>query len=391
MSNLGLIRTSPKSNSFLRTVVANRSHGFPCFLNDSLRHFFTESETQNSPADSFPDSVYARVSGITKYTLKSDVIRLLEGCNLSLDDVKVEYNPSFTPTSMYFLLLPICDVQFSLPQFYNQANRINELKELHHLHGKLDISRIENFASATEALEANLKAKECLTELSLGWNADAAAEAESSQKEREVPALWPHTNLRSLKIEYYRSTTFLDCIQRCQQTVVLLPIAEQTVTALPSLEAIFVSACPALESLLEWGDDSKVKEVYVWRSKKLFEDRENWNLQRLSSLEFLNISGWDDTTFPDEGLLPTSFGKILIQGCSNLEAFNGKAFQQLTSLVKLSIIGCEKLRCLPEEGLPSSRSYLSIQRCPLLKQRCQEGGEDRPEVVHITSLYIPDN
>lgn len=180
-------------------------------------------------------------------------------------------------------------------------------------------------------------------------------------------------------------------IQRCQQKVVLLPIAEQTVTALPSLEAIFVSACPALESLLEWGDDSKVKEVYVWRSKKLFEDRENWNLQRLSSLEFLNISGWDDTTFPDEGLLPTSLGKILIQGCSNLEAFNGKAFQQLTSLVKLSIIGCEKLWCLPEEGLPSSLSYLSIQRCPLLKQRCQEGGEDRPEVVHITSLYIPDN
>lgn len=180
-------------------------------------------------------------------------------------------------------------------------------------------------------------------------------------------------------------------IQRCQQTVVLLPIAEQTVTALPSLEAKFVSDCPALESLLEWGDDSKVKEVYVWRSKKLFEDRENWNLQRLSSLEFLNISGWDDTTFPDEGLLPTSLGEILIQGCSNLEAFNGKAFQQLTSLVKLSIIGCEKLRCLPEEGLPSSLSYLSIQRCPLLKQRCQEGGEDWPKVVHITSLYIPDN
>lgn len=152
-------------------------------------------------------------------------------------------------------------MQFSLPQFYNQANRINELKELHHLHRKLDISRIENVASATEALEANLKAKECLTELSLGWNADAAAEAEISQKKREVlDALWPHTNLRSLKIEYYRSTTFLDwlgydsfsnivaiCLRNCKNCWFLPPLGQ-----LPSLRDLTIDG---LDSVVSIGDE----------------------------------------------------------------------------------------------------------------------------------------
>ena len=44
--------------------------------------------------------VYGKLYGITRNVLKTDIVNLLEGCNLSLDDVKVEYNRSFTPTSM---------------------------------------------------------------------------------------------------------------------------------------------------------------------------------------------------------------------------------------------------------------------------------------------------
>ncbi|RVW39717.1 hypothetical protein CK203_114033 [Vitis vinifera] len=41
--------------------------------------------------------VYGRLSGITKHTLRTDILNLLEGCNLTLQDVKVDYNRSYFP------------------------------------------------------------------------------------------------------------------------------------------------------------------------------------------------------------------------------------------------------------------------------------------------------
>ena len=44
--------------------------------------------------------VYGKLFGITRHTLKTDIINMLEGCNLTMDDVKVDYNWSFTPNGM---------------------------------------------------------------------------------------------------------------------------------------------------------------------------------------------------------------------------------------------------------------------------------------------------
>lgn len=44
--------------------------------------------------------VYGKLIGITKNTLKSDVLSLLDECNLSIDDLKVDYNQSYSPTGM---------------------------------------------------------------------------------------------------------------------------------------------------------------------------------------------------------------------------------------------------------------------------------------------------
>lgn len=43
---------------------------------------------------------YGRLVGITRYTLKTDIVNMLEGCRLTVDDVKVEYNRSFAPMGM---------------------------------------------------------------------------------------------------------------------------------------------------------------------------------------------------------------------------------------------------------------------------------------------------
>ena len=44
--------------------------------------------------------VYGRLVGITKHTLRTDILNLLEGCNLTLPDVKVDYNRDYLPVGM---------------------------------------------------------------------------------------------------------------------------------------------------------------------------------------------------------------------------------------------------------------------------------------------------
>ncbi|XP_062118184.1 putative disease resistance RPP13-like protein 1 [Humulus lupulus] len=177
-------------------------------------------------------------------------------------------------------------------------------------------------------------------------------------------------------------------IDDCEEMKDLIPRTQQTVTAPPFLDYVSISDCPVLESLLDWGSHSKLKTLYLWNTKVLFENRIKWDLQKLSCLEHIMITGWENDSFPDEGLLPITLKTIVIRNCSKLETLNGKAFQQLTSLTSLFISDCENLQCLPEEELPTSLTELHIEGCPLLNQRCEKGGEDWPKIQHITQVKL---
>lgn len=48
---------------------------------------------------------YGKLLGISRQTLKSDIINLLEGCNLTPDDLKVNYTRNYMPFAMYLLSL----------------------------------------------------------------------------------------------------------------------------------------------------------------------------------------------------------------------------------------------------------------------------------------------
>ncbi|KAK9756249.1 hypothetical protein RND81_01G084300 [Saponaria officinalis] len=76
-------------------------------LGGSSRHFSTES--QQSPSSPKIDpflsppskgAVYGKLFGINENTLKTDIIHLFEGCRLTLDDIKVEYDRMFNPLAM---------------------------------------------------------------------------------------------------------------------------------------------------------------------------------------------------------------------------------------------------------------------------------------------------
>ncbi|PRQ32285.1 putative P-loop containing nucleoside triphosphate hydrolase, leucine-rich repeat domain, L [Rosa chinensis] len=160
---------------------------------------------------------------------------------------------------------------------------------------------------------------------------------------------------------------------------------------LPSLRRLFVY-CPELESFPEGRLPSKLEYLGIWRCKKLLigNPRMQWGLPTLTSLKFLSV-GFQECehivdSFPDEGLLPTTLSRLEIYSISKLD---GKGFRQLTSLKEMEIGNCPELRCLPDEGLPTSLSDLNIYDCPLLEQRCQrETGEDWPKIAHIKSIRI---
>ncbi|PON86284.1 NB-ARC domain containing protein [Trema orientale] len=182
-------------------------------------------------------------------------------------------------------------------------------------------------------------------------------------------------------------------IWNCTEMVtVLRQGTQQSIdTALPSLEYLDLFHCPRLESFSEMGFPSNLTQVHIYLCKTFFADRVNWDLQRLSSLKILVLSGYEEVLnlFPEEGLLPFSLTSLSIKNLAKLKVLNGKGFKHLTSLQQLDIWDCHQLECLPEEGLPLSLSYLCIFRCPLLRPRCQSGvGEDWHKIQHIPQIII---
>ncbi|KAE8099488.1 hypothetical protein FH972_017468 [Carpinus fangiana] len=121
MSKLRLLGSALRSNITVRTVSAN--HGLPLLLRDSPRRFSTESEQppQDSAVNQFlhtPDTgtVYGKLFGVTRHTLKTDIINMLDGCKLTMDDLKADYNRSFTPMGVM--------LQFPSRSAFDQAMRV---------------------------------------------------------------------------------------------------------------------------------------------------------------------------------------------------------------------------------------------------------------------------
>ncbi|XP_050282404.1 putative disease resistance RPP13-like protein 1 [Quercus robur] len=157
---------------------------------------------------------------------------------------------------------------------------------------------------------------------------------------------------------------------------------------LNSLQSMFINNCPELVLLPEKGLPSKLILLSITSCNKLMLGMK-WGLDRLHHLSRLEIEGGcgNVVSFPEK-LLPSNLNSLRISGLLNLK-FLDKGLQHLTTLKTLEISCCNRLRSLPEEGLPSSLSFLCIKECSVLKPKLQnKAGKDWSKIAHISRIEI---
>nr|XP_023907385.1 putative disease resistance RPP13-like protein 1 [Quercus suber] len=220
---------------------------------------------------------------------------------------------------------------------------IEELGKLSNLRGVIVISNLQNVINSTNALEAKLKDKEHLEELTLEWD---AANDIISRSEREVlNNLQPHTSLTKLVIKNYNDTSFPNWIgdsSFSNITVVHLNSCRNC-SSLPSLGQL-----PSLLDLFVFGFDEVVAvgaDFYGSGSYTVTP------FQSLKILRFKAMSKWEEWSpyhreGKDEGAFP-SLQELYLEKCPKL---SGSLPKHLPSLTELGIEECEQL----ETSLPTA-------------------------------------
>jgi Leucine-rich repeat (LRR) protein len=147
----------------------------------------------------------------------------------------------------------------------------------------------------------------------------------------------------------------------------LSSLYQLSVYGLPKLQALAQESLPINLSILEVSSCGSLSTSSITK----------WGLQSLTCLTELRIRGdrlMNSLMKAEESLLLTSLVSIHISHLFYLKDLKGKWLQHLTSLENLEITDCRRLESLPEDGLPSTLSVLTIKRCLLLQAvRAMEG------------------
>lgn len=159
---------------------------------------------------------------------------------------------------------------------------------------------------------------------------------------------------------------------------------------LTSLESLFINECPELESFPKGGFPDSLTSLCLISCQKLTPCK-SWGLHRLENLTRfeLEFGCRNLVSFPAQQLLPRSLKTLHIRRLPDLKFLDYSGLQNLMVLKTLEINSCNKLQCLPEEGLPSSLTYLYINDCPSLKPKLQKRrGKDWYKIAHIPCIQI---
>ncbi|TXG46345.1 hypothetical protein EZV62_028158 [Acer yangbiense] len=180
----------------------------------------------------------------------------------------------------------------------------------------------------------------------------------------------PNTNLRLFDIS--------DC-----ENLKALPRGMQT------LDYLSIWICPSIKSFPEECFHTKLTRLSIG-NLDMYEQLNQWVLPKLTSLTRLDIGEWPDVESFEIGMmLPTSLTHLFIAHFPKLKYLSSDGFQNLTSLVFLSIHNCPNLISFPKIGLPSSLMELRISECPTLQKQCRrDKGREWSKIAHIPCVLI---
>ncbi|KAF3330052.1 putative disease resistance RPP13-like protein 1 [Carex littledalei] len=293
------------------------------------------------------------------------------------------------------------------------GHKLDELKEMKELRGKLHVTDLESVGSVDEALNAMMYRKKHLDSLWLEWSSDDIRCVKNEKLDEDVlESLKPHQNLRNLSVSCYSGSTspsWLNeqhlrdlkeiCLIECRK-LKQVPLLEQ----LPFLKVLQIKAMdlvkeisyqniggtnnhilfPSLEKLL-LSDMPLLEEWLVPNESFSFPNLESLQIcdcPRLRefpplplSLKNLSIDGAGFTTLPgwQEKMVKKQrfpcLSSLTIRRCSSLKSLReGLMEKHLPVLEALYIWNCEELSFLPGEyiQLLASLTNMVIKDCPNL-------------------------
>ncbi|KAJ9685444.1 hypothetical protein PVL29_017472 [Vitis rotundifolia] len=415
---------------------------------ENLKHL-RYLDLSHTPIRTLPESIIALFNLQTlmlsecKYLvdLPTKMGRLINLRHLKIDGTKLERMPMEMSRMKNLRTL----TTFVLGK--HTGSRVGELSGLSHLSGTLAIFKLQNVADARDALESNIKGKECLNRLELNWEDDNAIAGDSHDAASVLEKLQPHSNLKELSIGCYYGAKFPSWLgepsfinmvhlqlSNCKNCASLPPLGQ--LRSLQNLSIVkndvlqkvgqeFYGNGPSsfkpfgsLQTLVfkeisvweEWdcfgvegGEFPRLNELRIESCPKLKGDLPKHlpvltslvilecgqlacQLPEAPSIQKLNLKECDEVVLRSVVHLP-SITELEVSNICSIQVELPAIFLKLTSLRKLAIKECQSLSSLPEMGLPPMLETLGIEKCHIL-EALPEGMTQNN--TSLQSLYIED-
>jgi hypothetical protein len=256
----------------------------------------------------------------------------------------------------------------------DEGSNIGDLRNLNHLQGSLTIGWLRDVKDPDEVKKAGLKSKKHLTRLDLWF--ESRTNKEKINDDEVLEALKPPPNLESLKINHYEGVipVFPSWINKLR--VVELWYWEKIenlppLRKLPYLEELTVSWMECVgrvgREFLGLGVNS-IREMTSSSSNTIIA------FPKLKSLSFYSMEKWEEWEGGEGG------------NEDKTNIFNSIIMPSLRSL---EIIGCPKLKALPDYVLQSTTlEQLTIEFSSILGAQFKAGGKGWPNASHTPNITI---
>ncbi|XP_052297186.1 putative disease resistance RPP13-like protein 1 isoform X19 [Citrus sinensis] len=279
---------------------------------------------------------------------------------------------------------------------------LRELKLLTHLHGTLNISKLENVKDVGDAKEAQLDGKKNLRELLLRWtlSTDGSSSREAEIEKDVLDMLEPNKNLEQFCISGYRGAKFPTWFGDSSFSKLVTLKFEYcgmcptlpSVGQLPSLKHLAVCGMTSVKRLGSefYGNDPPIP--FPCLETLRFENMREWEdwiphgssqrvegFPKLRELHILRCSKLKGT-FPEH--LP-ALEKLVIKGCEELSV----SISSLPALCKLKIGGCKKI------VWRSATDHLGSQNLVVCRDTSNQvflAGPLKPRLPKLEELKIND-